>query len=88
MKLNRVKNWLLDRLGSFTTANRFNDLFVIPYDGHQTADVGMFYCPYVPLQISSSSIAAVDMTTGISYNSTEIAKFITRYGLVTVNEKI
>jgi hypothetical protein len=48
---------------------------VLPYRGRATFDAGLFYCPYIPLQMTSAK-AVPDVPPMVRFN--------TRYGIVAI----
>lgn len=67
----KIKVYIDPYSANLNTANQF---YVVGYKGTSPYDAGMFYCPYVPLQM----VRAVDPSTF----QPKIA-FKTRYGMVT-----
>lgn len=53
MKLDKLKDWILDHTGRFIRVDQLGQH--VSYKGSFTVDSGAFYCPYIPPQVRSLS---------------------------------
>lgn len=74
MKLNKLKDWLLDQIGREISIDQFAPSSILTgYKGHTTFDTAAFYCPYIPLQtINIHKTAVVDQITGETFTLKDI----------------
>lgn len=71
-RLNKVKDWILDRIGQEISIDQFASV-ILPYKGRTTVDSAAFYCPYIPIvSISIVDTSVVYQPTGQTFTMREI----------------
>lgn len=72
VKIKKIKQSISSVFGNFTKISSMKELFFLKYKGGTTNDAAAFYCPYVPLQRSTTIVD--DTTYKQSYIGTTLNK--------------
>lgn len=74
--LNHIIDTISDFFGKITKISDIENPIIVGYSSIDQADVGLFYCPYIPLQISTPLVDDI-----------KPVKLQTRYNIRVYNDK-